>query len=201
MTAAPAPASWPLPRRKAADRQILSRDNALPCVRQPDLFFSRRKDDTEAAIWLCQGCPVRPECLAGALERREPEGIWGGERFPRAWRTPQRAAAAPRKPRPTPERVLPARETLRGKAANEGRAARAAANACWQVRQALDVLGDSVPPHLAAAAQLRLSHPGLALPQIASLADEPLSKDTLAGRLRRLIEAAERKASMREVAA
>ena len=30
---------------------------------------------------LCQDCPVRVECLAGALERREPWGVWGGELF------------------------------------------------------------------------------------------------------------------------
>ena len=30
---------------------------------------------------LCLDCPVRAECLAGALERREPWGVWGGELF------------------------------------------------------------------------------------------------------------------------
>jgi WhiB family redox-sensing transcriptional regulator len=30
------------------------------------------------AKWICNRCPVRPECLAWALEMREPAGIWGG---------------------------------------------------------------------------------------------------------------------------
>ena len=29
----------------------------------------------------CQSCPVRELCLAGALERREPWGVWGGQVF------------------------------------------------------------------------------------------------------------------------
>ncbi len=35
----------------------------------------------ELAKALCLDCPVRRECLAGALERREPWGVWGGELF------------------------------------------------------------------------------------------------------------------------
>jgi DNA-binding protein WhiA len=69
------------------------------------------------------------------------------------------------------------------------------------VRQALAVLGDTAPPDWAAAAQLRLAHPDLTLPRLAELASPPLTKDTIAGRIRRLIEMAGRKASMREVAA
>ncbi len=55
---------------------------ALPC-RQGDseLFFAESPADLELAKSLCSGCPVRAECLAGALERREPWGVWGGELF------------------------------------------------------------------------------------------------------------------------
>jgi WhiB family redox-sensing transcriptional regulator len=35
----------------------------------------------ETAKALCLECPVRTECLAGALDRREPWGVWGGELF------------------------------------------------------------------------------------------------------------------------
>ena len=35
----------------------------------------------EYAKTLCTDCPVRDLCLAGALERREPWGVWGGELF------------------------------------------------------------------------------------------------------------------------
>jgi WhiB family redox-sensing transcriptional regulator len=44
-----------------------------------DLFFSEQLDDIAEAKAFCQGCPVRAGCLAGALARREPWGVWGGE--------------------------------------------------------------------------------------------------------------------------
>ena len=54
----------------------------LPCRRQnPELFFAETPQDVEVAKALCLDCPVRAECLAGALERREPWGVWGGELF------------------------------------------------------------------------------------------------------------------------
>lgn len=55
---------------------------ALPCRQvEPDAFFAERPADVEWAKSLCQSCPVRAACLAGALERREPWGVWGGELF------------------------------------------------------------------------------------------------------------------------
>jgi WhiB family redox-sensing transcriptional regulator len=55
---------------------------ALPCRREdPELYFAESPSDVELAKALCQDCPVRAECLAGALERREPWGVWGGELF------------------------------------------------------------------------------------------------------------------------
>ncbi len=55
---------------------------AIPCRSQdPELFFAERPEHVEAAKALCTGCPVRPACMAGALERREPWGVWGGELF------------------------------------------------------------------------------------------------------------------------
>jgi len=54
----------------------------LPCRREdPELFFAESPSDVELAKSLCGGCPVRVECLAGALERREPWGVWGGQLF------------------------------------------------------------------------------------------------------------------------
>ena len=38
-------------------------------------------EDVELAKALCADCPMRVECLAGALERHEPWGVWGGEIF------------------------------------------------------------------------------------------------------------------------
>ena len=57
-------------------------DELLPCrVNNPELWFAESPVDVEAAKALCQDCPVRAECLAGALERREPWGVWGGQLF------------------------------------------------------------------------------------------------------------------------
>lgn len=56
-------------------------DEQLPCRRDPELFFAESPADVETAKALCLECPVRMECLAGALDRREPWGVWGGELF------------------------------------------------------------------------------------------------------------------------
>lgn len=44
-----------------------------------ELFFSEQLDDLAQAKTICTECPVREPCLAGALARREPWGVWGGE--------------------------------------------------------------------------------------------------------------------------
>lgn len=43
------------------------------------LFFSESLDDIARAKAFCAGCVVREECLAAAVVRREPWGVWGGE--------------------------------------------------------------------------------------------------------------------------
>lgn len=54
----------------------------MPCrVFDPELWFAESPSDVEFAKALCQDCPVRSLCLEGALERREPWGVWGGELF------------------------------------------------------------------------------------------------------------------------
>lgn len=45
------------------------------------LFFSERPMDIAEAKTICDGCAVRQPCLDGALARREPVGVWGGECF------------------------------------------------------------------------------------------------------------------------
>jgi WhiB family redox-sensing transcriptional regulator len=45
------------------------------------VFFSEDLYDIARAKHLCGSCPVREACLAGAKERREPFGVWGGELF------------------------------------------------------------------------------------------------------------------------
>ena len=57
-------------------------DEQLPCrANDPELFFADSPADVEYAKTLCLDCPARLECLTGALERREPWGVWGGEWF------------------------------------------------------------------------------------------------------------------------
>ena len=54
----------------------------LPCrVNDPELWFAESPTDVEYAKELCLSCPVRELCLTGALERREPWGVGGGQLF------------------------------------------------------------------------------------------------------------------------
>jgi WhiB family transcriptional regulator, redox-sensing transcriptional regulator len=70
----------------------------LPCMGDPDLFFAESPADVEYAKDLCRSCPARLACLAGALERREPWGVWGGELFLRGEIVPRkRPRGRPRK--------------------------------------------------------------------------------------------------------
>jgi WhiB family redox-sensing transcriptional regulator len=56
----------------------------LPCqVRDPDLWFADAPEQLETAKTFCGDCPARLACLAGALQRQEPWGVWGGEIFSR----------------------------------------------------------------------------------------------------------------------
>jgi WhiB family transcriptional regulator, redox-sensing transcriptional regulator len=70
----------------------------LPCTEDPELFFAEAPADVEAAKELCQGCRARLGCLEGALERREPWGVWGGELLLRGTVVPRkRPRGRPRK--------------------------------------------------------------------------------------------------------
>jgi WhiB family redox-sensing transcriptional regulator len=73
--------TWPLPEQ-TIDLPI-SGDQPLPCqdARNQDLWFAEQGADVERAKALCVTCPIRKECLEGAIERREPWGVWGGEVF------------------------------------------------------------------------------------------------------------------------
>lgn len=56
----------------------------VPCrVENADLWFAETPAQLEQAKALCLDCPARLACLSGALERREPWGVWGGEIFER----------------------------------------------------------------------------------------------------------------------
>jgi WhiB family redox-sensing transcriptional regulator len=47
----------------------------------PDWFFADVPEVIEDAKRVCRPCAVRLACLSGALRRREPHGVWGGELF------------------------------------------------------------------------------------------------------------------------
>ena len=45
------------------------------------LFFSEQIDDIARAKSICAGCELIVPCLDGAIARREPWGVWGGQLF------------------------------------------------------------------------------------------------------------------------
>lgn len=54
----------------------------VPCrTFDGDLWFSDSPSELRLAGLCCGICPSRTECLAGALDRAEPWGVWGGELF------------------------------------------------------------------------------------------------------------------------
>jgi len=66
-------------------------DGLLPCQREnAQLWFSDLPSDLELAKVHCRPCPILGLCLACALERREPYGVWGGEIFHRGIITPRK---------------------------------------------------------------------------------------------------------------
>ncbi len=79
--------------------------------------------------------------------------------------------------------------------ANLRRSAQAAVAACARVERALEILGDEVPEHLREAGELRLAHRDASLDELGHHADPPLTKDAVAGRIRRLLAMADKKAT------
>jgi DNA-binding protein WhiA len=78
--------------------------------------------------------------------------------------------------------------------ANLRRSAQAAVAAGARVARALEILGDDVPEHLRYAGALRLQHKQASLDELGHLADPPMTKDAVAGRIRRLLAMADKKA-------
>lgn len=82
------------PSEPDAVTQVQWIDVETPCrVFDPELWFAESPEQVATAQRLCGTCPLRLACLAGALERREPWGVWGGELF-------ERGAPVARKRRP-----------------------------------------------------------------------------------------------------
>jgi WhiB family transcriptional regulator, redox-sensing transcriptional regulator len=85
-------------RRRPPQRAAVQQ---LPCSSDPELFFAEAPEDVRRAKALCGTCPVQSACLAGALQRAEPYGVWGGALFLRGVITPdKRPRGRPRKSDP-----------------------------------------------------------------------------------------------------
>ncbi|MDQ1513432.1 MAG: cell division protein WhiA, partial [Microbacteriaceae bacterium] len=78
--------------------------------------------------------------------------------------------------------------------ANLRRSAQAAVAACARVERALEILGESTPDHLQYAGRLRLEHRDASLDELGHHADPPMTKDAVAGRIRRLLALADKRA-------
>jgi WhiB family transcriptional regulator, redox-sensing transcriptional regulator len=88
-------------------KQATALDDPLPCHREnPRLWFAEQPADLQLAKAYCQPCPVRRVCLAGAVERQEPHGVWGGEIFARG------AIITEKKARGRPPRTTGRREKI-----------------------------------------------------------------------------------------
>jgi DNA-binding protein WhiA len=78
--------------------------------------------------------------------------------------------------------------------ANLRRSAQAAVAAGARVARAMEILGSEIPNHLKAAGELRITHKQASLEELGALSDPPLTKDAIAGRIRRLLAMADKRA-------
>lgn len=79
--------------------------------------------------------------------------------------------------------------------ANLRRSARAAVASGARVERAFEILGDEVPDHLVQAGRLRIEHKQASLEELGQLSDPQLTKDAVAGRIRRLLAMADKRAA------
>jgi cell division protein WhiA len=79
--------------------------------------------------------------------------------------------------------------------ANLRRSAQAAVAAGARVERALEILGEDVPEHLRYAGELRVAHKQASLDELGRLAEPAMTKDAIAGRIRRLLAMADKRAA------
>src|ERR1700760_2088779 len=79
--------------------------------------------------------------------------------------------------------------------ANLRRSARAAVAAGARVERSLTILGADAPEHLLQAGSLRIEHKQASLEELGALSDPPMTKDAVAGRIRRLLAMADKRAA------
>lgn len=66
-------------RAARSEEAIAWQRNAACIGLDVDMFYPSPKGHVSKAVRrICQGCPVRGECLAYALKYSEPHGVWGG---------------------------------------------------------------------------------------------------------------------------
>ena len=93
----PAPTDEVVDDRRTFDRVVAG---LVPCRNNdPELWFAEQTARVEQAKALCRECPLVAGCLAGAIEREEPWGVWGGEIFDRG------VVIARKRPRGRPPKV------------------------------------------------------------------------------------------------
>ena len=68
-----------------------------------------------------------------------------------------------------------------------------------RVGRALEIMGDDIPDHLRQAGELRIEHKQASLEELGQLHDPALTKDAIAGRIRRLLAMADKSASDRGI--
>ena len=83
--------------------------------------------------------------------------------------------------------------------ANLRRSARAAVAAGARLERAFEIVGDDIPPHLLEAGTLRLKYKQASLEELGKHTDPPLTKDAVAGRIRRLLAMADKVAHDRGI--
>lgn len=116
-------------------------------------------------------------------------GLMGAEESRAAWDNLRKA----RETRATANRLVNFDD------ANLRRSAEASVAACARVERALEILAGEVPDHLNYAGQLRLSHREASLDELGARANPPLTKDAIAGRIRRLLAMADKAAEDRGI--
>ncbi len=160
----------------------------VPCQSDAEIFFPEQGDTKEPreAKALCRSCPVISLCGEYAIRFNMTDGIWGGfspsER--RAIRNKILNGA------PVVRSRIPKRPIDPYNVSNAERTKLAGLNAVELLPLALSVVGDRVPEETRLVAEARLKHPDYSLKQIGELFTPPISKDVVAGRLRRLLAVA-----------
>jgi WhiB family redox-sensing transcriptional regulator len=76
------PDAWSAIRSHRGTPEPVATIGELPCrTNDIDLWFAEHPTAIEQAKALCAECPIKSLCLAGARERKETAGVWGGQLF------------------------------------------------------------------------------------------------------------------------